>query len=98
LGEAERFSNWLVASRLTSAISNLHQWAETMRKEETGAALRRMPGLSAREKMVVEVMSRRLVSKLLASPTKFAKSSTPELPQQERLDVIHQVFGRGDKA
>ncbi len=98
LDEAERFSRWLVASRLTSALSNLHQWAETMRKEETGAALRRMPGLSTRERMVVEVMSRRLVSKLLASPTKFAKSSTPELPQEERLDVIHQVFGRGGKA
>jgi len=98
LSESKRFSQWLLASRLSSALSNLHQWAETVRKDETGAALRRMPGLSAREKMVVEVMSRRLVSKLLASPTKFAKSSTPELPQEERLDVIHRVFGRGDKA
>ncbi len=98
LREAERFSRWLLASRVSSALSNLHQWAEAVRKEETGAALRRMPGLSEREKMVVEVMSRRLVSKLMASPTKFAKSSTPELPQEERLEVIHRVFGRGEKA
>lgn len=97
LSEAERFSQWLLASRLSSTLSNLHQWAEVVRKEETGAALRRMPGLSAREKMVVEAMSRRLVSKLMASPTKFAKASTPELPQEERLEVIHEVFGRGDK-
>jgi glutamyl-tRNA reductase len=97
LSEAERFSHWLLASKLSSALSNLHQWAEEVRKEETGAALRRMPGLTAKQKMVVEVMSRRLVSKLMASPTKFAKSSTPELPQAERLEVIHRVFGRGEK-
>ncbi len=97
LSEAERFSQWLLASRLSSALSNLHQWAEEVRKEETGAALRKMPGLTARQKMVVEVMSKRLVSKLMASPTKFAKSSTPELPQAERLEVIHRVFGRGER-
>jgi glutamyl-tRNA reductase len=96
LSEAERFSQWLLASRLSSALSNMHQWAEEVRKEEAGAALRRLPGLSARQKMVVEVMSRRLVSKLMASPTRFAKSSTPELPQAERLEVIHRVFGRGE--
>jgi glutamyl-tRNA reductase len=98
LSEAERFSRWLVASRLSSAISDMHQWAEALRREKTGAALRRMPGLSEREKMVIEVMSKRLVSKLLASPTKFAKTSTPELPQEERLDVIHQVFARGENS
>ena len=97
LSEAERFSQWLLASRLSSALSNLHQWAEEVRREETGAALRRMPGLTARQRMVVEVMSRRLVSKLMASPTRFAKSSTPELPQEERLKVIHRVFDRGEK-
>jgi glutamyl-tRNA reductase len=97
LDEAERFSKWLVASRLDSSLSDLHRWADHVRREETSAAMRKMPALTSREKEVVEIMGRRLVSKLLASPTKFAKSSTPELPQEERLAVIHRVFGRGDE-
>jgi glutamyl-tRNA reductase len=95
--EAESFSRWLLASRQSSALSEVYRWAEDTRREETEAALRRLPELSERELKVVEAMSRRLVSKLLAPPTSFVKSSSPEFPQDQRLDVIRRVFEQGGK-
>jgi glutamyl-tRNA reductase len=95
--EAESFSRWLLASRQSSALSHVYRWAESTRREETDAALRRLPGLSERERKVVEAMSKRLVSKLLAPPTSFAKSSSPELPQDQRLDVVQRIFDQGGK-
>lgn len=96
LGEAERFSRWLLASRQTTALSKVYRWADDIRVQETQAALRRLPGLSSREKEVVEAMSKRLVSKLLAPPTKFTKSSSPEFPQEQRLDIVSRVFEQGE--
>ena len=95
--EAESFSRWLLASRQSSALSRVYRWAESTRREETDAALRRLPRLSERERKVVEAMSKRLVSKLLAPPTSFVKSSSPELPQDRRLDVVQRIFEQGEK-
>jgi glutamyl-tRNA reductase len=95
--EAESFSRWLLASRQTSALSKVYTWAESTRRSEADSALRRLPRLSERERKVVEAMSKRLVSKLLAPPTSFAKSSSPELPQDERLDLVQRIFEQGGK-
>jgi glutamyl-tRNA reductase len=95
--EAESFSRWLLASRQSSALSHVYRWAESTRREETDAALRRLSSLSGRERKVVEAMSKRLVSKLLAPPTGFAKSSSPELPQDQRLDLVQRIFEQGGK-
>jgi glutamyl-tRNA reductase len=92
LEEAERFSRWLLASKQSSSLAEIYRWAESLRYEETDAVLRRLPGLSAREREVVQAMSKRLVSKLMARPTRFAKSSSPELPQDQRLDIVQRVF------
>jgi glutamyl-tRNA reductase len=95
--EAESFSRWLLATRQTSALSRVYTWAESTRRLEADSALRRLPRLSERERKVVEAMSKRLVSKLLAPPTSFAKSSSPELPQDERLDLVQRIFEQGGK-
>ena len=95
--EAEGFSRWLLASRQSSALSQVYRWAESTRRDETAAALRRLPGLSERERKVVEAMSKRLVSKLLAPPTGFVKSSSEELPQDQRLDLVQRIFEQGGK-
>jgi glutamyl-tRNA reductase len=95
--EAESFSRWLLASRQSSALSKVYRWAEDTRRVEAEAALRRLARLSERERNIVEAMSKRLVSKLLAPPTSFAKSSSPDFPQDQRLDVIQRVFKQGEK-
>jgi len=91
--EAERFNRWLVATRLTPTLAGIYRWAEEVREEEVDLALRRLSELSAKEKKVVEVMSRRLVSKLMAPHAAFAKQSGGELEQPERLKLLQSIFG-----
>lgn len=94
LDEAESFARWLVASRLSPTLSSIYKWAEDIRSSETRAAVRKLSGLSDRERRVVETMSRRLVSKLLAPHAAFVKQSSGELSQAEKLRLLEDVFGR----
>lgn len=96
-GEAARFARWLTASRLSPTIASLYRWAEDLRNSEIDFALRRLAGLSPRERRVVEAMSRRLVSKILAPAATFAKESSEKLSQRERLRILSEIFAnRGD--
>jgi glutamyl-tRNA reductase len=90
--EAERFNRWLTASRLTPTLPGIYRWAEDIREGETQLALRRLPRLSERDRRVVEAMSRRLVSKLLAPHTAFAKQQGGGLSQADRLRLLGSVF------
>jgi glutamyl-tRNA reductase len=91
--EAERFNRWLMASRLTPTLAGIYRWAEDIRDEETQLALRRLSWLSERDRRVVEAMSRRLVSKLLAPHAAFAKQQGGGLSQADRLRLLESVFG-----
>lgn len=91
--EVATFRRWLIASRLSSSLPSLYRWAETVRHSETQRAMRRLPGLSAQEKRIVETMASRLVSKLLAPAARFSKASTERLSQSERLEILDAIFG-----
>jgi glutamyl-tRNA reductase len=92
--EAERFNRWLIASRLTPMLAGIYRWAENIREAETELALRRLSQLSERDRRVVEVMSRRLVSKLMAPHAAFAKQQGGGLSQRDRLQLLESVFGK----
>ena len=94
--EAERFNRWLVATRLTPTLAGIYRWAEAIREDEVVLALRKLTDLSDKEKRVVEVMSRRLVSKLMAPHATFAKQKGSALEQPERLRLLNSIFGGDD--
>ncbi len=95
--EAARFGRWLTASRLSPTIASLYRWAEDARNSEFNFALRRLADVSPRQRKVVEAMSRRLVSKILAPAATFAKESSENLSQTERLRILSEIFAnRGD--
>ena len=90
--EAFRFNAWLTATRLNPALASIYRWAEVVRSNETSSALRRLPRLSERERKVVEAMSRRIVSRLMAPHAEFVKGdSTPE-GQQKKLRLLEEIF------
>jgi len=91
--EAERFYRWLTATRLNPMLANIYRWAESIREDETGLALRRLPRLSGKDRRVLEAMSRRLVSKLMAPHAAFVKRQE-EVGQTERLRLLESIFGR----
>lgn len=90
--ESSRFERWLNASKLAPELPAMFQWAEAIRVKETEGTLRRLDGLSPREKRLVEALGRRITSKVLAKPAAFAKLSTPDLPQEQRMKLLREIF------
>ncbi len=93
--EASRFEKWLRASKLSPEVPQLFRWAEQVRTEETETVLRSFRALSPRERRLIEAMGRRITSKILARPAAFAKESSAELPQKERMRILRAVFMEG---
>jgi glutamyl-tRNA reductase len=91
--EATEFYAWLVQTRLSSIISELFAWANGVRDEESARAVRRLGLSSARERRVVEAMGRRIVSKIMARPVRFARSRHGIMTEEEKLDLLRSVFG-----
>jgi glutamyl-tRNA reductase len=66
----EEFISWLrETSQLTPLMNALRRKAESIRLEELRNALSRLPELEPSEKKVMEVMSERIVRRLLHEPT-----------------------------
>lgn len=90
--EAIRFQSWLTATRLNPTLATMFKWAEQVREDETASALRRLPGLSGRERRVLETLSRRLVSRLMAPHAEFAKENPSSVDQAGRLRLLEKIF------
>ncbi len=90
--EAERFTQRLVASRLSPILSEIYRWAEDIRKKETEEVLRVLPDLPEDDRRVIEAMSRSLVGKLLAPEAAFAKQDGRGIAQAEKLRLLESVF------
>ncbi|MDG6988207.1 MAG: glutamyl-tRNA reductase [Nitrososphaerota archaeon] len=93
--EAHEFYQWLVQTRMSATLANLYSWAEAVREEELKRAVSRLGNLSWRDKHVVDAMGRRIVSKILARPTRFARNTHASLTEEEKLDLLGSVFGAG---
>ena len=90
--EAVRFYAWLTATRLNPALASIYRWAERVREDEAATALRRLPKLSEQERKVVEVMSRSLVSRLMAPHAEFVKGDSSPEDQQKKLRLLEEIF------
>lgn len=90
--EAVRFNAWLTATKLNPALATIYKWAEEVRANEASSALRRLPKLSERERRVVEVMSRRIVSRLMAPHAEFVKGDSSPEAQQKKLRLLEEIF------
>lgn len=93
--EAEEFYDWLVQTRLSTALADLYSWAEAVREEELRHALSRLKPTTQRDQRIVDAMGRRIVSKILARPTEFARRKRAGLSEEEKLRLLKAVFGAG---
>ncbi len=94
--EAEEFERRLIATRLTKTLPALYLWAESVRRSESESALRRLSTVSEKEKRVVEVLGRRIVSKILAPPTRFVRSSESTSEELRRIGLVNKTFMLAD--
>lgn len=86
--EVARFRERLPGGESEPVIRSLGARAESLRQAELERALRRLPGLTAEQKAVIEAMSRALVGKMLAEPISYLRAST----QPAAVDAVLQVF------
>ncbi len=68
-GEGACFADWLASLDSIPTVKALRAHAEQVRHDEMARALKRLNGLSERDRHVIEQLSRRIVTKLLHQPT-----------------------------
>ncbi len=91
--EADGFYDWLIQTRLSTALADLYSWADAVRAEELRRALGKLNLTDDRDRRVLDAMGRRIVSKILARPTKFARRRHGALAEEEKLELLRSVFG-----
>lgn len=84
---------WFRALEVVPTIVELRRRAEAIRQAEVEQALRRLNGLSEKEREIVEMLSRRIVNKLLHEPTVRLKQHANSHSGFYYTEAIRELFG-----
>ena len=92
--EGRLFLEWWESLEAVPTINSLRSSMEGIRKEELQKALSRMgPDFSARERKVVEALSKGIINKILHLPVTQLRAPQPRQGRQESLKVVETLFG-----
>ena len=99
--ETRQFLEWWDGLEAVPTLNRLRQTLETIREQELQKALSRMgPDLSARERKVVEALSKGIINKVLHSPVTHLRAPQPRQQRHLAMQVLHDLFeldgGGGD--
>jgi glutamyl-tRNA reductase len=76
--ETLKFGDWLGEREAVPAIKHLRARADEVTRQEVERALSKLPGLSSRERRIIEAMADRIVGKLVHEPIMQLKSQALE--------------------
>jgi glutamyl-tRNA reductase len=94
--ESRLFLEWWDSLEAVPTINKLRASLEEIRTEELQKALSRMgPDFSARERKVVEALTKGILNKILHTPVTQLRSPQPRAQRQEALQVVERVFALG---
>ena len=92
--EGRLFLEWWDSLEAVPTINRLRASLEGIRTEELQKALSRMgPDFSARERKVVEALSKGIINKILHLPVTQLRAPQPRQGRQESLKVVETLFG-----
>ena len=92
--EGRLFLEWWDSLEAVPTINRLRASLEAVRTEELQKALSRMgPDFSARERKVVEALSKGIINKILHLPVTQLRAPQPRQIRQESLKVVETLFG-----
>ena len=91
--EEYKFLDYLNISGMMPIIADLHQQAENIREAELAKTLRHLPNLTDDEREHLEALTRALVNKLLAEPTKRLRIEATSPHSQQYAEVTRKLFG-----
>ncbi|MCH1439227.1 MAG: glutamyl-tRNA reductase [Rubripirellula sp.] len=91
--EAQQFLDWWDSLEAVPTINQLRSSMETIRTEELQKALSRMgPDFSARERKVVEALSKGIINKILHTPVTQLRASQARSERQQALRAVERLF------
>ena len=91
--EARLFLEWWDGLEAVPVVNRLRRQLETIRDQELQKALSRMgPDLSARERQVVEALSKGIVNKVLHTPVTNLRAPQPRSQRHNAMRVLEHLF------
>ncbi|MEB3350862.1 MAG: glutamyl-tRNA reductase [Cyanobacteriota bacterium] len=95
--EARLFLDWWDGLEAVPVVNRLRNHLEAIREQELQKALSRMgPDLSARERKVVEALSKGIINKILHTPVTNLRAPQPRPQRHAALNVIQALFELND--
>lgn len=91
--EATQLAARLRSRAADETITRLRKHAEAVRREELSSASRRVPGLAAEARAVVEKMTERIVNRLLHDPTQAIRTTAAKGESAEYERLVRELFG-----
>jgi glutamyl-tRNA reductase len=88
----QKFSSKIRTYDANATLKNLREIAEEIRENELERALRKMVGISEREKGILDILTRRIVNKLLYEPTARLKEHAGKGDGETYDAVIRELF------
>ena len=91
--EAQQFLEWWDSLEAVPTINRLRSSMESIRTEELQKALSRMgPDFSARERKVVEALSKGIINKILHTPVTQLRAPQARQERQQALRTVERLF------
>ena len=91
--DAQVFLEWWASLEAVPTINRLRSELEAIRKEELQKALSRMgPDFSARERKVVEALSKGIINKILHTPVTNLRAPQPSSQRKQALEIVESLF------
>jgi glutamyl-tRNA reductase len=99
--ESRLFLEWWDGLEAVPLVNRLRMQLEDIREQELQKALSRMgPDLSARERKVVEALSKGIINKVLHTPVTRLRAPQPRQQRHTAMRVLNDLFelqdGQGD--
>ncbi len=96
--EKALFLEWWASLEAVPVINKLRSDLELIRKEELQKALSRMgPDFSARERKVVEALTKGIINKILHTPVTKLRSPQSRQERQISLKIVEKLFSLKDE-
>jgi len=96
--EKALFLEWWASLEAVPVINKLRSDLENIRKEELQKALSRMgPDFSARERKVVEALTKGIINKILHTPVTELRSPQSRQERQVSIKIIEKLFSLKDE-
>ena len=97
--ESRAFLEWWDGLEAVPVVNRLRRQLEDIREQELQKALSRMgPDLSARERKVVEALSKGIINKILHTPVTNLRAPQPRQQRHSAMRVLEDLFELQDRA